>query len=344
MARVFSFAFTVLLISSCASEPVSPLIQAPAGTEIAVAIIEPSGTTYWGAVRVQREGPWRCVENKHAVFETGSLTKLFTSHLSSQLISSETISRYSSIGEVLSANDTEFASDIANVTLRQLITHTSGLAFLPDDLGDMPVLNSNPFEQYSTERLISYLRRANLSVEPGTYQYSNTGYAVVGAMLEAAAHSDYSELLDKLIADTLGLTQTTADRSRVADYLVSGQNKDGSTALYWDFAAFEASGGVYSSARDIARFLRYKFNHSNLAWQTRTQGRRQWLEQTGATGGFTSAAVMNPESGRAVVVLSNLSSLHEQAIEIPQLAETLLFESSSSYLKILPVAEACLSH
>ncbi|MCC5879696.1 MAG: beta-lactamase family protein, partial [Idiomarina sp.] len=290
---------------------------------------------------VKSEDGWEAVSNEGTAFEIGSVTKLYTAYIVAQLVSSEQIQLDEPIGQYVEGLASNEANpSLADITFEALLTHTSGLTFLPSELTDMPVTNSNPLAGYTGERLHSYLKLHATPLESNPeYIYSNLGYAVLGLALESASGKSYAELLDKHVIAPYALQHTSLQRNELEPALIKGQNFDGTAAEYWDFDAFQSSGGIYSSLDDVVTFIRGQLDPANsaaalmreqhhpaagLGWAFQQGNVTNWLEQTGATGGFTSAVLIQPEWGKGVVVLSNLSGLHPHAHNVAKLAEWLL--------------------
>ena len=100
----------------------------------------------------------------------------------------------------------------ANVTLRQLLTHTSGMRdFWPQDF-----VTPEMSRPTTTAQILASWGQRELDFEPGSeWQYSNTGYVVAGAIVEKAAGEPLFEFLGREIFAPLHMTQ-------VADYAPVG--------------------------------------------------------------------------------------------------------------------------
>jgi len=101
------------------------------------------------------------------------------------------------------------------VTIHQLLTHTSGL---PDYMSFMDELWDK--SKYATNAdVLLLLEQQNIEAEfePGTaYNYSNTGYLALASIIEKASNMSFGEYLDQTIFKPLGLKNTTVHRSRYA--------------------------------------------------------------------------------------------------------------------------------
>jgi CubicO group peptidase (beta-lactamase class C family) len=344
--RCFLLSLTLLLIA-CSSMPPAALVerrlaQAPANTELAILWLQrtPQHSVVSATLGLHYNGSdWLVVDNQQAVFATGSLTKLFTAQWYALRFADGSLLPEKRLGSLLPG----LCESLAQLSLLALLTHSSGLSFLPADIGDMPVLNSNPFADYSASQLQQYCEpEQQLASRQGKYHYSNLGYAYLALAMQAKTGLDYEALLHAAILQPLGLQHSSTEREPLTAQLVAGQNPDGSITPGWDFAAFTGSGGLYSNSHDLKAWLlqqlsaetsairQMQHRHhpaAGLGWQQRQRGARRWLEQTGATGGYTAAMLLEPSRQQAIVVLSNLSGLHADAVVIAELAEHWLLQS-----------------
>lgn len=100
-----------------------------------------------------------------------------------------------------------------SVTIRQILNHQSGL---PDYEGLVPAaapeVVESPAEQLKDKDVLGFLQKQQrLLFEPGSqYRYSNTGYVVLGLLVERVSGLSYSQFLKKDIFDPLGMAGTVA--------------------------------------------------------------------------------------------------------------------------------------
>jgi CubicO group peptidase (beta-lactamase class C family) len=110
----------------------------------------------------------------------------------------------------------DLSPDSRAITFRDLAAHTAGLAREPatDRASRGPVRDWR-------RKLIAALPSTPAATPPGTYEYSNVGYALLGLALERAAGRPYEELVRELVLDPLGMTSSylvvpRAERRRMA--------------------------------------------------------------------------------------------------------------------------------
>jgi len=101
--------------------------------------------------------------------------------------------------------------DASKVTVRQLLTHTSGLRdYWPQDFVTPAMLHPT-----SIEGILQEWARRPLDFEPGTqWQYSNTGYVLAGAIVEKVAGEPLVEFLQRQIFAPLHMDRVTEDDTR----------------------------------------------------------------------------------------------------------------------------------
>lgn len=145
--------------------------------------------------------------------------------------------------------------DAAPITLRQLLTHSSGLprtgAFS---------LQAAPTEQDVAKSLAGF----GLARAPGTaFSYSNLGFSLLGIVASRAAHAPYRELVKKRLLLPLGMTSTTFDPAdlppgHLATPYKKGDDGAAKPVELWRLAASEGAGGIFASVRDMARWVAFQ--------------------------------------------------------------------------------------
>lgn len=169
------------------------------------------------------------------------------------------------------------------VTLRQVLTHTSGL---PDYIRDdrfIERLSTDPERGMAPRRLLTYVEDAPLEFRPGTrYEYSDTDNIVAGLIAEKVAGKRYELLLRRLVYRPLGLEATSLPRTvemprpYLHGYDVSPEEPAEDVSELINPALAWASGGIVSSARDLGRFIRGYAGHRLLSREARRDQRR-WV-------------------------------------------------------------------
>ena len=225
--------------------------------------------------------------------------------------------------------------DGRTIRLRHLIHHTSGLR---DYLSLATLAAFDRGDYHDTgEYLDLVYRQQGLNFRPGAeYRYSNTNYLLLAEVVEAATGSTLREYADEHLFDPLGMRSTHFhdDRTHVIRNRAVGyaRAERGFEMVHpWDWEEV-GSGGLYSSAKDLARWDQHFDTESvggeGFTEQMTTRGvlasgdtldyafgldigtyRGQPVAQHGgAFTGFRSHYLRFPEAGRSVVVLCNMDS------------------------------------
>jgi D-alanyl-D-alanine carboxypeptidase len=218
----------------------------------------------------------------------------------------------------------------SEVTLLDLMNHVSGYRdYYPLDYVDREMAQATTAEhilgEYATKRL---------DFDPGTrWSYSNTGYTILGRVLERAGGKPLGTLLEERIFRPLGLRQTefaqVQPKERRADGYVSWALGDMELAQLEGAGWTGAAGAIWSTASDLARWDLALMHPGFLSPESRKilfgervlrdgtptgyaaglsvsqSGGRTIYEHGGATSGFSAMNVFVPEDTAAVTILSN---------------------------------------
>lgn len=148
------------------------------------------------------------------------------------------------------------------VTLRTLLTHTSGIA------NNAIVMRTAFSGEHTSAGLLEILARSK-PIE-AKFEYDNLGYVVTGLVLERVTGKPWQELLASEVFAPLGMTRTTAYMSRASAWPVAKPyDLDRELRLHpLSFvktdATMHAAGGVVTMPRDLARWLVANVNQSGL--------------------------------------------------------------------------------
>ena len=208
------------------------------------------------------------------LWHVGSNTKSMTATLVARLAENGTISWEDTIGGVLGDSVGDVHPDYARLTYSHLLTHRAGL---PGNISFGELVRFITIDSERTpirEQRLEYSRRVlrrRPAGTPGEFEYSNGGYVVAAAMLEASTGMSWEQLMQAEVFDPLGLQSAgfgppgfKADRreSRVVDqprghrnWLIRGLRpvRPGPNA---DNPAFTGPAGtVHMSLEDLARYL-----------------------------------------------------------------------------------------
>ena len=264
--------------------------------------------------------------NEETLFEIGSITKLFTALLLSDMANRREVGMDEPVAELLPAGTRVPVRDGKAITLRDLASHYSGLPRVATN-GDPPDRPAGPYVAYSAERLYQFLASHELIRTPGdSFEYSNVGVGLLGhALVLRAGAGSYESLIRARILDPLGMDNTViAIPSRLAGNVASGHDDDLEPTSDWTFDVLAGTGALRSTLPDLLRLMDAVCDQSSAIasiirplMTPRDQGGLELakphldgviaLSKPGGTGGFRSFVKCIPEWKRGVAVLSNAS-------------------------------------
>lgn len=220
-------------------ETVLPLLvtkgRAPAAALLAVSR---EGTRYAGA------GPGM---SRADHFRAGSITKTFIATVVLQLAAEHRLSPSDTVERHLPGLVRGAGNDGRALTLRALLTHTSGLYdFTADTGGTVPV----------PPRRALRIALAHPPASPGRYAYSNTNYVLLGLVVERVTGRSYATEAERRLIAPLGLTGTSFPGSRTSLPAPHGRAyaEDGTDVTDLDPRVAGAAGEAVTTLADLDRF------------------------------------------------------------------------------------------
>ncbi|MBA3825938.1 MAG: beta-lactamase family protein, partial [Ktedonobacterales bacterium] len=138
------------------------------------------------------------------------------------------------------------------VTIQDLLIHTSGI---PDYIAfnDFPDLIGQPA---TVQALIDRFKNMRLDFKPGQrWSYSNSGYVLLGAIIERLSGMSYASFLQKMIFTPLGMADSGYDSNLpTLPEHATGYLSVGVKPVYLDMSEFYAAGALYSTVEDLFRW------------------------------------------------------------------------------------------
>ncbi len=207
-----------------------------------------------------------------------SAAKAFSGAVALSLVSKGTLSLDDTIGERLP----ELPDAWSEVTLRQLLNHTSGLPDFSQNKRFREDLLDSLKKAPPPEKLLSYVKRKDLRFDPGSkYKYSNSDNVAVALMVESATGRTYEGQLQEQVYGPLGLRNTTLPSGpNLRKPFIHGYGNDPSQEPPEDVSELVAagwawaSGGVVSTPGDLNTFVRGYVKGDLFDLRTRSQQRR----------------------------------------------------------------------
>ncbi|MFE1509108.1 serine hydrolase domain-containing protein [Streptomyces sp. NPDC058726] len=180
-------------------------------------------------------------------FRAGSVTKTFIAVVVLQLADEGRLSLSDTVEEHLPGLVRGAGNDGRALTLRSLLTHTSGLPdFAADTGGTLPV---TPLQAVR-------IALTHPPAERGRFLYSNTNYVLLGLVVEQVAGRSYADETEHRVIAPLGLTGTSFPGSRTSLPRPHGRSyaADGTDVTLLDPRVAGAAGEVVSTLADLDRF------------------------------------------------------------------------------------------
>lgn len=183
------------------------------------------------------------------LFRLGSTTKMFTAAALVRLAEDGRVDLAKPVGMYI----TGLHPSIARVTAHQLLSHTSGI------LDEAPMFGSH--DEEALTRNVRSWTGDRFFTEPGRiYSYSNPGYWLAGALIEAVSGKLYADQMHESVFAPIGMTRTTLRPLIAITYpMAQGHDETADAPVIVRPAANNAAswpaGSIFSSAQDLARWV-----------------------------------------------------------------------------------------
>ncbi|WP_271576595.1 serine hydrolase [Bradyrhizobium sp. CCBAU 11361] len=287
--------------------------------------------------------------DRDTVFEIGSITKVFTALLLTEMVTRGEVALDDPVSKCLPGTVKMPDRNGKQITLLDLATYTSGLPRIPDGI---PASGDNPYAAYTVEQLYAFLSSYTLHYDPGThYEYSNLGFGLLGHALALRAGSSYEDLLVSRVCEPLGLRDTCISLSNsMRERLAQGHASNLKPASNWDIPTLAGAGALRSTANDLVKFVkatclsganaplrsaidmllqtRRPTNLPNtevgLGCFIRTGNKDEIIWKDGGTGGYASFAGFSTTLRSGAIVLSNsINSVNDIGFRLTNPAYTI---------------------
>lgn len=262
-----------------------------------------------------------------SVFRLGSITKQFTAAGILLLEEQSKLSVTDNINKYLP----DYPTHGYEITIEHLLTHTSGIANYTDIAGYID--NGSIRKDLSTEELVAVFANLPMDFAPGAeWRYSNSGYVLLGAIIEKVSGQSYAEFMQTAIFDKLGMTHTYYGGLQIIPKRALGyQGTAGSytNATFISMTQPHAAGSLLSNVDDLSKWTNALFNGellSSASLEKMTTNHKlnndeltnygygfavaerfgeQEIAHNGGINGFSTAGVWLPKQKIYAAVLSN---------------------------------------
>ena len=260
-------------------------------------------------------------------FNLGSMNKMFTATAIAQLVEKGKVSLSDTLDRYL--DETWLPGEITSkVTIEQLLTHRSGLG----SYFNKTFIDSSRDLYRELADYKPLLKEEKLAFEPGTrFLYSNTGFLLLGAVVEKASGQNYFEYIRQHVYEPAGMKDSDCyELDLPIENLAQGYIPDLSTPYGWRSNIFlhvkrgGPAGGGYSTSPDLHRFALALLGNKLVSAETL---QKLWTDHhgdrygfgfgvstgpagrevghSGGFGGLNSKLTIYPDKGYIVCVMSN---------------------------------------
>ena len=307
------------------------------------ALVSVKGNTEYtyctGMANVELEVPVK-LEHK---FRIGSITKQFTAIGIMILEERGKLDVNDSIQKYIPT----FPVKKNTVTIEHLLTHTSGIkSYTTPDIMDEDFMRI----YHHPDSLVNSFSEFPLEFEPGSeFSYSNSGYHLLGLIIEAASGMSYSSFIKKEIFDKAGMKNSRTDSNKeIIKNRISGYDPffGPVNAQYIDMSIPYSAGNILSTVSDLNLWYKALFNYEIVKKETLTRAHTPYqlstgemstyaygwgvdtiqgqpvIRHSGGIPGFLSNGIYFTEQGILTIVLSNCTCNppQESSMKIAELA------------------------
>jgi CubicO group peptidase (beta-lactamase class C family) len=280
------------------------------------------------------------------IFEAGSITKQFVAAAIMKLAEEGKISLDDSIAKYFP----EAPAALQAITIRHLLTHTSGIPDVSDGTADtngtVGVIDFH--REYTEKELASAYLRQTLEFQPGTkWSYCNAGYDLLGILIHRVTGKPYANVLRERIFDRMGMTtarpfsHASIIPNRANGYTkVAGAWQNESEWWWSQSIRAGAAGGLWMSVLDLAkwdaalypdRFLTRKSLETlwtpvplddgsaypgGMGWFIANARGQKVVFHTNGGPGFSGVIARYLDDHLTVVVLTNMGAHHTDVMKI----------------------------
>lgn len=266
---------------------------------------------------------WQVPNTVESKFRLGSITKQFTAasilllEQQGKLSTDDLVKKY--------MPDAPAAWD--KITIYNVLTHTSGIP----SFTDFPDYHTNEVKPFTPEQLVALFKDKPLQFEPGTqWHYSNSGYVLLGYLIEKISGRSYGQFVRDNIFDPLGMKDTGYDSfTTIIPHRASGY-MPGPTGMqnasYVDMSIPLSAGALYSTTHDLLKWEQglfggkllnavelkkmttpFKQDYACGLIVTKGAGGHQMITHGGGIEGFNTSLAYFPDNKLTVVALGNLN-------------------------------------
>jgi len=282
---------------------------------------------------------WNVANDLQTKFEIGSMTKQFTAMLVLQFVNERKLRLDGHVSEYLPYYRTDTGQ---RITISELLSHTSGIPNFINAPGflDGPASRTH----YSVQEFVQKYCSGDLRFAPGSkFEYSNSGYFLLGGILEQVSGKSYETLLQERIFQPLGMKDSGyAHSDAIIDHRAAGYERTSSglrNARYYDMSIPYAAGALYSTVEDLFLWDQALYSERLLPASVRDLLFKPNLESYGYGWGLLVPKAGSPYAGESIPMHGGaIFGFQSVIVRIVQHRELIVLLDNTESPKLLEVA------
>lgn len=260
----------------------------------------------------------------NTIFQIGSVTKQFTAALILKLQEQGKLN----VNDKLSRYFPEYPHG-DSITIHNLLTHTSGIY---NYTNDSRFMNNEATRPQSHEKMMALFKDKPLDFLPGTkFSYSNSGYVLLGYIIEKVTGKPWEKLMHELILRPLQMNQSGFDfthlqsKNKAIGYFTLGA-KENLPATIVDSTASYAAGSLFTTVNDLYKWERAIYSGKIIKSESWKKAFTPFLDKygygwvidslygkkiiwhNGGIYGFNSHLLRFPDDQLVIILINNKSS------------------------------------
>ena len=297
---------------------------------IAVAIVGPKGVVAangYGNANVENDVP----VTADTIFQSGSVGKQFTAVAVMMQVEDGKLR----LDDPITKYFTDAPASWRKITVRNLLTHTSGVTEYTDEGGGAASVDLR--RDYTEDELVHIVYRLPLDFEPGTrWSYSNTGYLLLGALVHKVSGRFYGDVLHDRVFKPLGMASARVmSEADIVPHRAAGYRLERGVLKNQEWVSptlnTTADGALYLSLRDYiawdrglrqgallkpeswalvytpVRLASGRTYPYGFGWSIDSSSGAPWYHHGGAWQGFCTYISRYVGEGITIVVLANMA-------------------------------------
>ena len=271
-------------------------------------------------------------------FAIGSITKSFTA-MAIMILEER---GFLSVDDPICGYVTNCPDAWQAVTIHHLLTHTSGIPSYTDLLLEGQI-DAELCQDHTTDQVIAFFDERPLDFPPGSrWHYNNSGYFLLGVIIENVSGQSYDVFVQDSILQPLGMIDTGYNYDHlIVENRASGYSQDvfeDINAPCWDVSTQYSAGGLYSTVGDLYTWDQAFYSNELVSAKTLDEissaavptvlGTRKYgygwfvfdfsghlvVEHHGMVFGFASRLTRYPEDLVTIIILSNYDAIDTDTI------------------------------